>query len=247
MQGGNYWLRAFSMNCANNNYDGKGTQNAIIHYTSAPEALPTTTVAPVHDDCLDEPAEKTVPFVGKSVDVSTSDPRHLPVASPFHITSNIEGRVFRWSIGKRTQNVDLQHPSDKGSCRETPRLRRKIISLESTSTIHGRSGTSRIIFMSSTRKFYPHLDEAPPCTDWNQRIHMHGNDLRILASGEEQWNGDVSKLEVNNQMRRETFMLRGGGYAILAFYRDNPGVWLLHCHIGWQLRRVVYFALCAKG
>jgi L-ascorbate oxidase len=30
-------------------------------------------------------------------------------------------------------------------------------------------------------------------------------------------------------------MLRGGGYAILAFYTDNPGVWLLHCHIGWHV------------
>jgi L-ascorbate oxidase len=45
----------------------------------------------------------------------------------------------------------------------------------------------------------------------------------------------VNKLEVNNLMRRDTFMLRRGGYAILAFYTDNPGVWLLHCHIGWHV------------
>jgi Multicopper oxidase len=64
---------------------------------------------------------------------------------------------------------------------------------------------------------------------------MHGNDLRILASGEGQWDEDVSKLQINNPMRRDTFMLRGGGYAILAFYTDNPGVWLLHCHIGWHV------------
>jgi len=40
---------------------------------------------------------------------------------------------------------------------------------------------------------------------------MHGNDLRILAAGEGKWDEDVSKLEVNNPMRRDTFMLRGGG------------------------------------
>jgi hypothetical protein len=107
---GNYWLRALPMNCASNNYNGKGTQNAIISYKGAASALPTTTAAPVHNDCLDEPAEKTVPFVGKSVNVSNFDPRHLPVASPFKITSANEGRVFRWSIGETTQNVDLQHP-----------------------------------------------------------------------------------------------------------------------------------------
>lgn len=107
---GNYWLRALPMNCASNNYDGKGTQNAIISYKGATSALPNTTFASVHDDCLDEPAEKTVPFVAKSVDVSNFDPRHLPVASPFKITSATEGRVFRWSIGGTTQNMDLQHP-----------------------------------------------------------------------------------------------------------------------------------------
>lgn len=64
---------------------------------------------------------------------------------------------------------------------------------------------------------------------------MHGNDLRILASGEGQWDEDVYKFQTDNPMRRDTFMLRGGGYAILAFYTDNSGVWLLHCHIGWHV------------
>jgi hypothetical protein len=95
----NYWPRALPMNCANSNYYGKGTQNAIISYTSDLEALPTTTAAPVHDDCLDEPAEKTILFVTKSVDIANFEPRYLSVASPFKIISDAEGRVFRWSIG----------------------------------------------------------------------------------------------------------------------------------------------------
>jgi hypothetical protein len=24
------------------------------------------------------------------------------------------------------------------------------------------------------------------------------------------------------------------GYLVLAFVTDNPGVWLMHCHIGWH-------------
>jgi len=40
---------------------------------------------------------------------------------------------------------------------------------------------------------------------------MHGNDLRILAAGEGKWDEDVRKLEVNNPMSRDTFMLRAGG------------------------------------
>jgi hypothetical protein len=106
----NYWLRALPMSCVTNNNDGKGIQNAVISYKGAQDALPTTTAVAVHDDCLDEPAEKTVPIPAKPVNISNFDPRHLPIASPFQVTSNTEGRVFRWSIGNTTQYVNWENP-----------------------------------------------------------------------------------------------------------------------------------------
>lgn len=29
-------------------------------------------------------------------------------------------------------------------------------------------------------------------------------------------------------------MLPDAGYLVLGFITDNPGVWLMHCHIGWH-------------
>ena len=29
-------------------------------------------------------------------------------------------------------------------------------------------------------------------------------------------------------------MLPASGYLVLAFETDNPGAWLMHCHIGWH-------------
>lgn len=29
-------------------------------------------------------------------------------------------------------------------------------------------------------------------------------------------------------------MLPASGYLVLAFEIDNPGAWLMHCHIGWH-------------
>jgi hypothetical protein len=29
-------------------------------------------------------------------------------------------------------------------------------------------------------------------------------------------------------------MLPSDGYLLLAFQTDNPGAWLMHCHIGWH-------------
>jgi hypothetical protein len=64
----------------------------------------------VGDDCKDEPLEKTIPFVAKAVDASNFDPYHLLIASPYQVTSNEEGRVFRWQIGKTTQVVNWENP-----------------------------------------------------------------------------------------------------------------------------------------
>jgi hypothetical protein len=29
-------------------------------------------------------------------------------------------------------------------------------------------------------------------------------------------------------------MLPENGYLVIAFKTDNPGAWLMHCHIGWH-------------
>ena len=29
-------------------------------------------------------------------------------------------------------------------------------------------------------------------------------------------------------------MLEAGGYLLIAFKADNPGAWLVHCHIAWH-------------
>jgi FtsP/CotA-like multicopper oxidase with cupredoxin domain len=53
-----------------------------------------------------------------------------------------------------------------------------------------------------------------------------------LISGDGEWDEEISKLETANPTRRDTFMMRTGGYVILTFYTDK--VWLLHCHIAWH-------------
>lgn len=42
-------------------------------------------------------------------------------------------------------------------------------------------------------------------------------------------------LNTANPMRMDTVMLLALGYLVLAFETDNPGVWLMHCHIGWHI------------
>ena len=41
-------------------------------------------------------------------------------------------------------------------------------------------------------------------------------------------------MKFDNPPRRDVALLPGGGYLIIAFKADNPGSWLLHCHIAWH-------------
>lgn len=39
------------------------------------------------------------------------------------------------------------------------------------------------------------------------------------------------KYELKNPLIKDTIIVPNRGYTIIRFLADNPGVWLLHCHI----------------
>jgi hypothetical protein len=45
----------------------------------------------------------------------------------------------------------------------------------------------------------------------------------------------VSALNFVNPPRRDVAMLPSSGYLVLGFLTDNPGAWLMHCHIAWHV------------
>lgn len=73
-----------------------------------------------------------------------------------------------------------------------------------------------------------------------RQIHLHGHDFYVLAQGTGTYSSDVS-LNLNSPPRRDVAMMPWdpsqnlGGHLVVAFYTDNPGVWLAHCHVGWHL------------
>ena len=58
------------------------------------------------------------------------------------------------------------------------------------------------------------------------QIHLHGHDFYILGSGDGQFdtvNGPAT-LQYDNPTRRDVVTLPGGGWVVVAFMTDNPGV-----------------------
>jgi FtsP/CotA-like multicopper oxidase with cupredoxin domain len=61
-------------------------------------------------------------------------------------------------------------------------------------------------------------------------IHLHGHDFYVLGAGSGNFS-NVTELQFTNPPRRDVAMLPGGGWLVIGFITDNPGAWLMHCHI----------------
>lgn len=67
----------------------------------------------------------------------------------------------------------------------------------------------------------------------NHPIHIHGYDLYILGEGFGNFNKDTdaSLLNLEDPPMRNTVGVPVNGWAVIRFVADNPGVWLMHCHL----------------
>ncbi|RKK84555.1 hypothetical protein BFJ71_g14508 [Fusarium oxysporum] len=65
-------------------------------------------------------------------------------------------------------------------------------------------------------------------------MHIHNHDFVVLATGTDEFNPANVTLQTVNPPRRDVALLPVNGYLIIAFQINNPGVWLMHCHIAWH-------------
>lgn len=67
-------------------------------------------------------------------------------------------------------------------------------------------------------------------------MHLHGHDFAILEqAGNKVFNPNNVSLNLDNPPRRDVVLLPKTGYVIIAFKADNPGTWLVHCHIAFHV------------
>jgi FtsP/CotA-like multicopper oxidase with cupredoxin domain len=66
-------------------------------------------------------------------------------------------------------------------------------------------------------------------------IHLHGHNFWVLARGEGNATAAyAAALNTDSPLKRDVIRVPAAGYAIIRFIADNPGVWLLHCHMEWH-------------
>ncbi|CAO2825742.1 unnamed protein product [Amaranthus hypochondriacus] len=70
-------------------------------------------------------------------------------------------------------------------------------------------------------------------TGENHPMHLHGYDFYILAQGFGNFdsNKDTNKFNLVDPPMRNTVGVPVNGWVVIRFVADNPGVWLMHCHL----------------
>ncbi|XP_021732559.1 laccase-12-like [Chenopodium quinoa] len=70
-------------------------------------------------------------------------------------------------------------------------------------------------------------------TGENHPMHIHGYDFYIIAQGFGNFNPstDTKKFNLIDPPMRNTVAVPVNGWAVIRFVADNPGVWLMHCHL----------------
>lgn len=207
---GNYWMRADNQRaCAGlrQSDDIRG----IVRYANAGNdtAVPTSTGYNYTTECVDEPLASLVPSAPldafPQIDEFTED-------VTFGVTPE---KMFRWYMSGTTFF----------SRWEDPTLLR-VLGNETAPTYSGNS----ILDLPRLGEWVYIIVQTPVPVP--HPIHLHGHDFFILGSGPGHYTDQP--LNLRNPPRRDTANMPAAGWLALAFETDNPGTWLMHCHIGWH-------------
>ncbi|CAK7333601.1 unnamed protein product [Dovyalis caffra] len=71
----------------------------------------------------------------------------------------------------------------------------------------------------------------------NHPMHIHGLNFHVLAQGFGNYDPikDSKKFNLVNPQSRNTIGVPVGGWAVIRFIVNNPGVWFMHCHLDVHL------------
>ncbi|RDW63077.1 uncharacterized protein DSM5745_10188 [Aspergillus mulundensis] len=211
-----FWLRAIPQEaCAEN--ESATNIKGIIYYGNS-TSPPNTTGHAYTDSCDDEDPSNLTPIVNP---LSASASPFYTVPEPVTLARNAQNQ-FRWFLNGTSMRVDWADPS--------------LLGIYGNQTLSTFANTSGIVDLPSANEWvYVVIETVLPIP---HPIHLHGHDFVIIAQGAGAYNSSaenlIDTLGVANLPRRDTAMLKEAGHLVIAFHTDNPGAWLMHCHIGWH-------------
>jgi len=219
---GNYWIRS-------DNQQPCGTLvkpniQAILSYQGVDVVDPTTTSLTYVPNCLDEDATNLVPIVPFTVGAR---PDEEYVENTLIVPDGATPNLYKWTLNGTSFLADWNGPT--------------LYNIWEAGTYPDYSGDLTINLPELGAWVYFVIESPIPVP---HPIHLHGHDFFVLASGIGSYDDSVA-LHLINPPRRDVAVMpvdpaNGlGGYLVIAYQTSNPGVWLLHCHIGWVSRQLL--------
>ncbi|KAL4771053.1 Cupredoxin [Aspergillus nidulans var. acristatus] len=210
---GNYWTRVIYQTACNELDIENADIRGILRYAGAEISDPTSSQWPsIRNSCGDEPYDKLVPYVKRTVGKAAGQ-ENLNVGWYYDLPE----LYFHWTLNTKALTIDWENP------------------------------TNKLIY--NNESVFPteyNIYEVPNKDQWTYWViqdvglvnayhpfHLHGHDFFILAQGRGLYTPLV-KLNRDNPPRRDTATMAGNGFLVIAFESDNPGSWLMHCHIAWH-------------
>ncbi|KAL6245577.1 laccase, multicopper oxidase, benzenediol:oxygen oxidorectuctase [Rhinocladiella similis] len=217
-----YWFHVVPQAGCSNNLNKNAL--AIFSYAGATSTTPSnatrSNAPPGAPDCSD-PNKSLVPYVKLDVPDNYTIPQSSQLDVGFAIVKDdAQQTQVQWNLNFNAINVPwgdptLQYVLDNNTNFPTSM---NLISLPNANT-----WSYWVIQALQT--------QAPPQP---HPIHLHGHDFYVLGADSGVYNNSQT-LNYKNPPRRDVAMLPANGYLVLAFITDNPGAWLMHCHIAFHV------------
>ncbi|KAM3504828.1 hypothetical protein MY11210_008207 [Beauveria gryllotalpidicola] len=203
----NFWMRAIPQVACSDNANTDDIRG-IVYYGDSP-STPTTIGYAYTDACVDEPVSSLVPHV--PVAAGTQDYSSLELVNILPVSD-----VILWTLNGTSFYASWEDPT-------VSLLYNNVTSF--ANPIH-------VVQLDEADRWTYLIVQAENAVA--HPIHLHGHDFAILGQGVGTYNESSDLLSLKNPARRDVAMLDGTGYLVVAFKTDNPGAWLMHCHIGWH-------------
>jgi FtsP/CotA-like multicopper oxidase with cupredoxin domain len=217
---GNYWMNATMYASNACGASANAFPAAIMHYSNAPNALPTDKgVLPVDSLCMDR--HDFEPIVKRTVPTRDFTPSRDNLLDITLVPPTTSQPFLLWNVNASSIRVQWDKPVLDYVLRGETNYPRS----ENLIMVNKRDAWTYWVIQNNSPLEHP--------------MHLHGHDSYVLGASARNAGAftaaDIPSLKTDNPVRRDVAMVPRGGWLVLAFKSDNPGNWLFHCHIAWHI------------
>ncbi|KAL4964354.1 Cupredoxin [Aspergillus stella-maris] len=207
---GDFWLRAIPQSsCSETSATDK--VKGIIRYNNASTSDPTTSAYEYTDSCDDEQPSNLIPYL--AINASST----YGYSTSENVEVQVTDNALLWLMNKTTFRTMWEYPT--------------LLQIAEGNTTWLEK--QRVVHLPAPNEWVYMVIHSPFAQA--HPMHLHGHDFWVLGSGNGQFDSSMTgALTLVNAPRRDVVMLPASGYVVIAIRTDNPGAWLMHCHIAWH-------------